>query len=229
METMELRRTVLGIDPGRNTGLYSVSIPAVSHALTLDELQRHAYWLGNAAIAVSTRESISRLQAWREMYDRLGSVIVGAKPEPDLVVLEYPADGMTKWSGGSARGTEFHLGMFFGFAAIVTGIIQAHKPTPTAVALMPVTSSKARNRVGWMPKVTTVKGNRRVTHTQDRETTLRQCREIAHCLGENSNNETQSPGRQSSEEVDALSDHELMALGVLTYYVTNRAPAEWGK
>jgi hypothetical protein len=73
-----------------------------------------------------------------------------------------------------------------------------------------------------MPRVTerSRNGKRMVTHVQDQETTLRICRDIAHWIGINS--------EQRSEDVDALSKHELMALGVLTYYVTHRKPSEWG-
>jgi hypothetical protein len=224
MEHQEPRRTVvLGIDPGRSTGLYCVSIPKLDRALTLDELQRDARWAGNAAISLSSRQSLTMVQAWQEMHKRLADALDSARP--DLIVLEHPADGMPKFSasgGFSARGTDFTMGMFFGFAALAAA---QHQSTSVdgrrQIALMPVTSSKAKQRVGWMPRVTTQKGNRRVTHTQDRATTLRQCREIAHAIGENS-------GQQSSEDVDVLSEHELMALGVLTYYVTHRAPADWG-
>lgn len=215
METTERRSTVLGIDPGRSTGLYSVSIPTVSHALTLDEFQRYGRWLGNAVVALSNRESIPLTARYAEMAIKLAERTHDV--QADLVVLEYPKDGMAKWSGGSGRGIEFSMGMFFGFALLACQPFVNYN-----VALVPVTSSKAKNRVGWMPKVTTIKGNRRVTHTQDRETTLRQCRAIAQSLGENA-------GLNCDFVENNLSDHELMALGVLTYYVTNRAPAEWGK
>lgn len=216
MEQIQPRRTVvLGIDPGRSTGLYSVSIPTVSHVLTLDEFQQHARWLGNAAITLSSSKTVPLSARWGNMAQKLASSIqdVGA----DLVVLEYPADGMAKWSGGTARGIDFHMGMFFGFA-----LLGCQPHLNYNIALMPVTSSKAKQRTGWMPRVTTHgKGNRKVTHTQDRDTTLRQCREIAHAIGISSDG-------QRSEDVDALSEHELMALGVLTYYVTHKAPSEWG-
>lgn len=224
MASNEPRRTVvLGIDPGRSTGLFSASIPKLDQALTLDEFLRDGEWLGNAVISLSTRESITKLQAWREMQDRLDGAV--AKCDPDLIVLEYPADGMPKWSGGTARGVDFHMGMFFGFAALAAATWQDGtnkcEPDGVNIALCPVTSSKAKNRVGWMPRVTTQKGKRKVTHTQAREITLRQCREIAHALGINS-------GNVASEAIDALSEHELMACGVLTWYVTNIPPLYWG-
>jgi hypothetical protein len=216
MEQTPPRLTVvLGIDPGRNTGLYSVSIPTVSHALTLDEFQQHARWLGNAVISLSTRESATLPFRWREMQKRIEDAVFSVNP--NLTVLEFPKDGMTKWSGGTGRGTDFGMGMFFGFAALaVTHHSISFGAQP--IALMPVTSSKAKNREGWMPRV---RGKRNNLHTQDKDTTLRQCREIAHWIGINSD--------QRSEDVDALSEHELMALGVLTYYVTHKAPSEWGE
>jgi hypothetical protein len=211
--------TVLGIDPGRNTGLYSVSIPTVSHALTLDEFQRHARWLGNAAISLSTRDALSPIEKWSALAEALRGAINNVRP--DLIVLEYPADRMASWTGGSAQGTEFHMGMFFGFAALAAQEWAAASclPDGVKVALMPVTSSKKKNRVGWMPRVKIPNSKRNLTHVQDQETTLRQCREIAHWIGIESG--------QRSEDVDALSKHELMALGVLTYYVTHRSPSEW--
>lgn len=212
--------TVLGIDPGRNTGLYSVSIPTVSHALTLDEFQRHARWLGNAAISLSSRDNMTPIQKWGALANALMLAVENVRP--DLIVLEYPADRMASWTGGSAQGTEFHMGMFFGFAALAAQkFAEARNISPTRIALMPVTSSKKKNRVGWMPRVPIPGHKRNLTHVQDQETTLRQCREIAHCLGENSE-------QQPSEAVDALSKHELMALGVLTWYVTHKEPREWG-
>lgn len=223
-ETPPRRTVVLGIDPGRSTGLYCASIPTLDRALTLPEFERDARWLGNAAVALSTRESALLTQRWAEMQERISNAVHGAHPA--LIVLEYPADGMSKWSGGTARGIDFGMGMFFGFAALAAeqyaSKIGGLGSCP--IALMPVTSSKAKGRVGWMPKVTerSKNGKRVVTHTQDRETTLRQCRQIAHSLGENS-------GLNSEYIEDNLSEHELMALGVLTYYVTNRHPRQWGE
>lgn len=227
METKQTpgRTVVLGIDPGRITGLYSCSIPKRDRALTLDEFQREARWLGNAAVALSTRESAPLVTRWGEMEERLSSAIFAAKP--DLIVLEFPKDGMSKWSGGTGRGVEFSLGMFFGFAAIAADSYSAESGITPPIALMPVTSSKAKSRVGWMPKVTerSKHGNRVVTHTQDRETTLRQCGEIARLLHRN----TGASERDNYDHMYALKEHEAMALGVLTYYVTHFAPADWGK
>lgn len=201
--------------------------------MSLPEFERDARWLGNAAVTLSARKSDKLPQRWAEMQERLDDAIAASKP--DLIVLEYPADGMPKWSGGTARGIDFHMGMFFGFAALAAADYDGTCTKRVPIALMPVTSSKAAGRVGWMPRVTTQKGRRRVTHTQDRETTLRQCRQIAHAIAYNAVGEMRrATGRQvgvtmASEEVDALSEHELMALGVLTYYVTNRSPSQWGE
>lgn len=236
MEQSAPRRTVvLGIDPGRHTGLYSVSIPASDRALSVTDFCREAHWLGNATINLSERAQAPKVERWREMYERISDAIRGAVP--DLMVLEYPADGMPGWSGPgkSQRGTDFTMGMFFGFAAIgageyaknIGGLASCH------IALCPVTSSKAKGRVGWMPKVTTVKGNRRVTHTQDRKTTLRQCHQLAAATMKNARVASLGSPAQYPENVgfyvDQLSDHELMALGVLTWYVTNKNPAQWGE
>lgn len=211
------RVIVLGIDPGRNTGLYSVSIPRKTRALTLDEFRSEARWLGNGIVSLSSSKNLSLSEKWGHMAERLKAAVSDC--DADFVVLEYPADGMPKWSGGTARGIDFGMGLFFGFA-----VLACEPMLNTNIALMPVTSSKAKNRVGWMPKVTerSRNGNRVVTHTQNRNATLGQCRETAHAIGINS-------GEQASEDVELMSDHELMALGVLTYYVTNRAPADWGK
>lgn len=224
MEQREPGRTVvLGIDPGRNTGLYSVEIPRLNRAMTLDEFQRDARWLGNAAVSLSSSEALKPIEKWAALAQALRGAMMNV--QPNLVVLEYPADRLQSWTGGSAQGTEFHMGMFFGFAALAAQEYGGHRSVP--IALMPVTSSKKRAREGWMPRVTerSRNGKRMVTHVQDQETTLRQCGEIAKALYRN----TGASEREYFDHMYALSKHERMALGVLTFYITHRSPSEWGK
>jgi hypothetical protein len=224
VETPPRLTVVLGIDPGRNTGLYSVAIPTVSHALTLDEFQQHARWLGNAVISLSTSKRFDTTRGWLDMHQRIATAIDVSRPE--LIVIEHPVDAMPKWTPGGfggQRGTEFTIGMYFGFAALAaaTWADEAINGNPS-IALMPVTSSKAKDREGWMPRV---RGKRNNLHTQDKDTTLRQCRQIASRIFLNAH----SPLLTASQHAQFISEHELMALGVLTYYVTHRPPAEWGK
>ena len=189
---------VVGIDPGRETGLIALDVPG-------SQLQ-YATWLRHTVMRPS--ESIrfthperdfnfsQRLKGWLE---EIG---------PDLVVLEEPYNAAENWSSQragrpQARGTSFRLGAYYQAAVTAAGLAV---PAGRMVSYPPTTHGHRR---GWM------RNCKRATVLRDSALMARALRAPLEVY------ETS----QNAKEPGYANGHLLMALGVVMFHwSTHRNP-----
>lgn len=202
--------TVVGIDPGSTTGLVALRI-AGHKSRPLDT----ARWQGNAALATAHRLHRSdaenraalfvRVRDWLNVY------------APAHVVIEEPSDATPRWnrqggeSGAAATGTLFLLGAHFG---LVLAAAQSCISLPRIYTYQ-VQGSKRKGKEGWMPRGQGGRPMRRDLLLGALRTEARQhfYRPLDGVLP------APPKDRNTLDATSVLSDHELMAYGVLCYHL----------
>lgn len=185
----------IGIDPGGHTGIVELIGPAGSLAGKGLQFSRSASLTSTSyqkRSAASNRANIgAKVAEW-----------LVQRPEPvAAVAMEEPRDGMSKWSGGTARGTSFALGAHFGIALYAVAVTLDDFARTDEERIFTYTVGE------WMPRAA---GRRGLGHTQKREITLANLRVIARALG------------MTRDRLADVSEHELMALGVLLHHLQHK-------
>lgn len=180
---------VIGIDPGATTGMVAFELPKFP-------LVDGGEWVGSAVVRAPTSLKLSPVERDVAMAERIAAPLhkwwhstFGC-----AIVLEEPLEAAEVWRGQRGarpqkRGTAFRVGALYGLAL---GAVTAFLDDSTRVHSYPPTNHNGR--MGWM------QGRGRI---RKREDTLALMRLAAKALG--------------TDEA-ALSEHELMALGVALFH-----------
>lgn len=207
------RAIVVGVDPGRSTGLVALDVP---RGRVLAPTLEGALLVGITSVSASVSTQLSATEQHATLYSKLLDQL--EVWQPDLVVLEEPWDNVPVRL--QQQGTAFWLGMRYGLA-----LAAAHELGADVVSY-PVTSARAKEytstkrstrvrpaRVGWMPQVPGGK-NRQLLMTQDRNVTLADLGDVCATTFKLSN-------RRINELVKQ--EDPLMALGVLRFHLMQHA------
>jgi hypothetical protein len=205
---------IAGIDPGSQSGVVIVELPARSRVINL------AAWVGSFLVhGMSETMRRSRAEGQAALFDRVRDVLRANGVRE--VVIEWPIDALPVWGGASrvkgrtsSPATLFSIGMSYGIcvaaARSVASVqrIESYRVKPT------------REHAGWMPLVTRPQRsnpNKRVTHVMPRDELLGRLR------SELSMYKPRLRGGMligETPNVRALSEDELMAYGVLKYHLS---------
>lgn len=152
-----------------------------------------ARWITHAVVRPTVRQGLTEAERDANLFLRLAGWFGVAAPE--VIVFEEPMDAAITWRGHrhQARGTAFRLGAFYGLA------VAAAWHADSAVRLVSYPVTNRRSRPGWMrgKKHDVIVGNMAAVAKMIAPTTVRDADGNLH-----------------------LSEHVLMALGVLTHHLS---------
>jgi hypothetical protein len=188
----------VGVDPGARTGLVCVELtPDLLGALDITR-PSSARLVGAVRISASASTKLTAAEQDATLYRRVLAQLDVWRPA--IVALEEPLDATRGWQNAGRRagraentGTTFALGRAYGLA-----LAAASCSTATSIASYPFTTSRKLARYGWMQG--------RAPLPTARALTLARMRALAMQIG----------GREASL---AMTEDELMALGVLSFHV----------
>jgi len=187
----------VGIDPGSITGLCCLEVSTIDGAKnaaeTLAHYLRTARVVGFSRISSSKRLNTSPPEQHLTLYRKLCEQL--SEWQPDHIVLEEPRDGIMMGGGRRQMGTEFSLGRYFGLALAACDNTGSDVET---IDTYQVTSTK--HGEGWMPR----RAGTGLKHTELKNQLIKRFREELRDLADS----------------DDLSEHELMAYGVLCFHLS---------
>ena len=203
-------KRVFSIDPGSNTGFVVVDFESTPG---LDV--NRARIVGSGVVRPVGGRADNQAERDLKFVAKIAAQI--SEYKPGLVVLEEPSDAANYWgrsdSGaatveqlatgqakpnkhGMARGTLFRLGVYYGLALSAVTVSAVGTISSIDVLSYPVQGTKARP--GWMG------------HGTRRKNVLR---EMAYLWA-------RLTGKTANYAAEQVSEHELMALGVLNYHAS---------
>lgn len=198
----------VGIDPAARTGMILVNIPAGAwrHGEPIDPSRLEL--LDNetvSSVAKTTVMGATMTNAERDatMFPRLLNIL--RSWQPDMVVIEEPADQ----GFGSGRGVMFAIGKMYGIALAAVEACKTNINVDMVSYLVAGWNAKRNReaRPGWMPKT---KNKRGLWHTMEHDDVEAIFREAAARMTDR------------RRVKNRLSEHEIMAFGVLCFHLSRK-------
>lgn len=204
----------IGIDPGSN----SIGL---------------CYWIPGSALrfAVVHKSSSEKLTAVQKDIDLIERIemalaqIIRNTQTIHLVVLEEPKDAQTHWSAGKggpmAVGSLFAMGKGYGLCLAALDVLHRQRGN-TFAELVTYQVKSNKYGEGWQPRFKIPrqpKGTPRAKGSPQKDMLLAQLRVEVF---DQWSNVHLMPRELARETVASLSEHELMAYGVLAYHLLKR-------
>jgi hypothetical protein len=203
---------VAGIDPASTTGMVCLLVDPERPA------DRATWrWVDGVVIRPTGRAALTGAENKLALYDRCRAQLLSWGVVS--VAIERPADALRGWNAqgqrGQQTGTAFAIGECYGMIAAAAWAAGCHVQDYAVSARAANEAKRQRERVGWMPRVTTG----RLSHTQGREVTLAQLHALSVELRQRPANGV-LPGRAPA----VLDENIRMALGVVQFHLTRHPP-----
>lgn len=204
---MSVRVRVAGIDPGSSTGVVILQLP--QEARVLDR----AVWVASRHLTgMGETRARTKAEGNAELFVRLRSYL--ETHGITEVAIECPIDALPTWGLGSRRGGRVHVKRetMFGSGAHYGLCLAAARACPSVKRINSYYVTTTKKHAGWMPSD---RGR-----TQARELTMAQLRSVMQRIP----TITRAGRVASRTAIDALSEDEIMAFGVLSYHL-RRTPS----